>query len=287
MTRSLKIVGVVILYNPLQQMKENILSYLDNIDFLLAVDNSETSNQELVNYLKTLDRLEYVPQPDNPGLARAINMGAQKAIECGADFLLTMDQDSKPCGDMMDHLTQFIHNHDVSRIGVITPYHVTNIGCYPDTNVEYEEVSQTMMSGNLINLEIYSEVGPFREELFLDYVDVEYYCRLQASGYKIVQINKAFLLHNWGNINFINFFNKNIYILNYSPLRWYYIIRNLFYVIFKYKDTLPEIKQHLIFWLKQMVKALLFEPSKLLKCKMMLAGFIDFKRGVLGKYRQH
>jgi rhamnosyltransferase len=286
MTRSIKLTGVVILYNPPLQMKANVLSYVDQIDFLLVVDNSEDANQELGNYFKTLSKVEYLPQPGNPGLARAINLGAQRAKERGADFLLTMDQDSRPSGDMMDQLRQFIQNHDVSRTGIITPYHVTKSGCYPDRNIEYEEVSQTMMSGNLLNLKIYSEVGPLMEELFLDYVDVEYYCRLQAAGYQIVQVNKAFLLHDWGNISFINFFKNNIFLLNYPPLRWYYIIRNLFYVVHKYRGALPEIKQHLFFWFKQVVKVLLFEPAKLLKCKMMLAGFIDYKKGILGKYRQ-
>ena len=86
-----------------------------------------------------------------------------------------------------------------------------------NTTSLYEEVSQTMLSGNLINLKIYSEVGPFMEDLFLDYVDIEYYCRLQAAGYKIVQINRALIQHNWGNINFINVKNRSGLAILYTP----------------------------------------------------------------------
>ena len=48
------IAGVIILYNPEQDVFNNIVSYLGALDCLFVVDNSEQPNEELIAKIKEL-----------------------------------------------------------------------------------------------------------------------------------------------------------------------------------------------------------------------------------------
>ena len=88
----MNIQGVVVLYNPDYTILDNIKSYLDGIEKLYIVDNSETKNHELINKIVSISaKCIYIDNNGNQGIAHALNVGAQKAIEDGADWLLTMD----------------------------------------------------------------------------------------------------------------------------------------------------------------------------------------------------
>jgi rhamnosyltransferase len=47
-----KIAAVVILYNPELSILENIKSYIDQVEKLYVVDNSEASNESLIQEIK-------------------------------------------------------------------------------------------------------------------------------------------------------------------------------------------------------------------------------------------
>jgi len=44
----MKIAGVIVLYNPNEEVIDNIKSYLEDIEILYAVDNSETKKDEII-----------------------------------------------------------------------------------------------------------------------------------------------------------------------------------------------------------------------------------------------
>ena len=84
-----------------------------------------------------------------------------------------------------------------------------------------------MTSGNLLNLDIFNKIGPFREDFFIDYVDNEYCLKLNTYGYRIIQIKDAFLHHNLGYQNKHSYFGlKNTTTINYDPIRRYYSTKN-------------------------------------------------------------
>src|SRR5690606_29661762 len=97
----MKISGVVVLYNPDSGVLQNIKSYIDQIEYLFVVDNSEKVNDLLVAELKKINKIEYKNNFRNLGVATALNIGALKSINKGFDFILTMDQDSFAHPDMI------------------------------------------------------------------------------------------------------------------------------------------------------------------------------------------
>ena len=96
------ICGTVVLYNPLENVKDNILSYLDLLDKLYVVDNSV--NQDNQYLLPSSNKIVYINNKDNLGIAKALNIAFERAIKDGYTWVLTMDQDSKFLDDNFEKL---------------------------------------------------------------------------------------------------------------------------------------------------------------------------------------
>jgi rhamnosyltransferase len=282
MTIPLKINAVVILYNPDTDAFDNIASYQDQVGAVIAIDNSDHPSKETAARLKSFPGLVYFPNHANLGIAAALNIGTRMAIEQDCDFLLTMDQDSKASPDMIKQMLECLNNRDQSRIGMIAPFHRTKSG-HAQPKEEVSQAMTPMTSGCLLNLQAFKAVGPFREELFIDFVDNEYCLRLIKHGYGVIQANMSILEHNVGDTKKYGPFIAT----NHSPLRRYYKTRNRFYVFSRYFSDFPS---HCLFDLvrltKEIASIILFEGEKLAKLGMMLQGWRDFRKGKFGRYER-
>ena len=98
---------VVVTYNPDNSLIEGINLLSDQVDKILIVDNgSKDSGIKLIKEIKKCneDKIEVVFNEDNLGIAAALNIGAKYAIEHKYQWLLTMDQDSRPAKDMVEKM---------------------------------------------------------------------------------------------------------------------------------------------------------------------------------------
>jgi rhamnosyltransferase len=283
-----KIAGAAILYHPDYDVVSNIHSYIDEIAVLFVIDNSEIANREIVEQIQRFDKVEYLFNGENLGIAKALNIAAEKALENGYDYLLTMDQDSCASPGMVTCMLDCLKECDASTIGIIGPFHVNDFDDQTAGAEKCEDVVSTMTSGNLLNLKLYSSVGPFLDDLFIDQVDNEYCMRLIRHGYRIVQANKALLRHSLGNISRIAFMGRQLRTSNHSALRRYYMTRNRFFVWQKYGDldaAQNTIAKDKVCFRGEIRNILLMERDKLAKITMILKGYIDYKRNIFGKYR--
>ena len=88
----MKLAGAVILYNPPENIIENILTYINDIEKLYIFDNSH--QKKIIIPDKILNKSEYFHSGNNEGIARRLNQAMANAKKDGYDYLLTMDQDS-------------------------------------------------------------------------------------------------------------------------------------------------------------------------------------------------
>jgi len=276
-----RIAGVVVLYHPTREVVGNIASYLDQIELLFAVDNSDdTACAALPGFAGP--KVVYLPNHGNLGMAAALNIGAQRALAEGYDLLLTMDQDSFAAPDLVPRMLGCLAGRDPEGIGMISPFHVTKSGHLPGSET-CQDVMTPMTSGCLLNLRAYREVGPFLEKLFIDFVDNEYCLRLRQHGFGVVRANLARLEHSVGDTRKFGPFIAT----NHSPLRRYYKTRNRFLVFVRYVRFFPG---HCLFDLvrlaKEIASIVLFEGEKLAKLRMMVRGAYDFLRGRYGRYER-
>lgn len=277
--------GVVVLYNPNDEVLSNIQSYLPDIAVLYVIDNSEVKDALLVDTLLHYDEIEYIDCKGNAGLGYALNLGATLAVKANYRWLLTMDQDSKVSSKMLLHMRQVIcEEPDINSIGIVAPYHQDKYSKPAPEQSITDDTFAVMTSGNLLNLHAYQQSGAFETKFFIDYIDIEYCFRLRENGFKILIANRAVLYHNLGNITKHTLLGKQIGTTNHSYIRRYYITRNSLYVVEKYRTQFPEFCKSIIlhFW-KELIRILLFEEQKILKLKYIFRGYKDFKRKIFNK----
>jgi rhamnosyltransferase len=283
--RECRIAAVVVLYHPGDDLLENIASYSSQVDVLFAVDNSEDGTSGVVDGLGSIGNVIYRANGENLGVARALNIGAELAREHGCDYLLTMDQDSRAAPGMVDELFACLGSIPAPDIGIVAPFLSTKPGQAPPGTVCCEDVPTAMTSGSLLSLSAFRTVGPFMDELFVDFVDIEYCLRLRRRGFRVVRANRAVLAHHVGQVQKFSLFSRNLYLTSHSPLRKYYKTRNRFFVADRYKGIFPAFRRAdlLRFWLETL-RLLFFEDNKREKLVMMGKGYRDYRRGLLGRF---
>ncbi len=276
-----KIAGVVVWYNPTKKEVKNIETYLNQLEVLYVIDNSDHNNEKL---LSKNDKIKYLPNYSNLGISYALNKAAKMAIDEKYEFLLTMDQDSSFTDNNLTELIKYAVKSDLEKVAIISPKHLINVK-EEKSSEKIDNPLEVMTSGNLLNLNLYQKIGEFKEEYFIDDVDIEYGLRLNKMGYRIDRLNEVTLKHHLGNIKNVNVLNHNFVCSNHSATRRYYMARNTMYLCDEYAEIYPDycdfMKRGL---LGQIQNIILFEPDKINKLSAIKEGFKSYKNGVTGKH---
>ena len=231
----MKIAAIVILYNPNNSVIDNIKSYVNYVDLVIAIDNS-TQYLDCIEKIKQLSKLEYISLNGNFGIAMALNVGIVKAHDLGCSWMLTMDQDSSFENDIIRVYKEYIYSHNTEDIAVLCPIYIYDRHRTRKQS-RYKQVSLVMQSANLLNFKAYEIIGPYNDELFIDCVDYDYCFRIYKKQFKIIQCADAKLRHSPAETKILKLGNVNL--IRYgsaSPLRYYYQARNLLYLVRKFKS---------------------------------------------------
>jgi rhamnosyltransferase len=275
---SRRVAAVVIMYHPLDSIVLNAQSYLPDAGVLYAWDNSPGYASSVVKALTGQEKVEYVTEGGNAGIARALNVAAVRASTGGYEYLLTMDQDSFATPGMVRTMLSCAGNDP--SIGLITPYQLDRNAPLTPPGLDVEPVESVLTSGNLVRLDVHARVGGFLEKLFIDYVDTEYSLRIREEGFRVVRVNRAVLSHAEGHYTPRKFFGVTVYPANHSPARYYYRARNRLYVSRRYGNRFPIYVKFMdrMYW-RTLVKMFLYERHRIRKFVMACRGFTAYWRG--------
>jgi rhamnosyltransferase len=243
------VAAVVVLYNPDHNLFKRLIdSLVDRVDRIVIIDNTSHPNEDVLSLLKLYEaQLSYVPLGENMGIASAQNVGIQRAMTEGYSRILLLDQDSCPRPDMVNELivaeTKLLESGvDVAAVGpkfidektglaskAIRHgwMHVKNI-TVDGTQTGPVEADYLIASGSLIRMSTIAKVGGMREELFIDWVDIEWGLRARAAGSRCYIVPDAVMAHSIGD-NFVRFLGKEINLHN--DTRNFYIVRNATYLL--------------------------------------------------------
>ncbi len=281
-----QICGVVISYHPGDDFIDIIDTYRNQIDWLFVIDNTENKDSTVLDALAASNRVTLHRNFKNIGIAAALNLGARMAIEEGYEFMLTMDQDSRLRENTVSNLIRYTekNGYTLSSVGVMAPF-PRDKAEIDVPEIQIEEQLCVLTSGNLVNLDIYSKVGGYCDQLFIDKVDDEYCLRLHSNGYHVLRVNAVIMDHNLGNITHHKLLCRPQVTTNHSPRRRYYITRNACHVSKLYQNEFPQYKkeQREAFFF-EFSKILLFEKNKFEKISSIMQGYIDFKKRRFGKF---
>jgi len=281
-----------VLYNPTDEIFENIDSYVSFIDTLIVIDNSESIDQKIKHELYSrYNNLVYIGSNENFGIATALNIACDKGIELGFEWILTMDQDSKfiNFSDYIKCLLKLENKEETAILGSNTMWHAADhLPSNPTCN--HIEKFLVITSGNFLNLKLFNDIGRFEDKLFIDMVDHDYCMKAQQKNYKIYFYKDILVEHSLGML----FQRKNIFTgkirnkIEHSPQRAYYITRNSFYLYKKYSKEFPEefnlLKTLNILFIHEITKILIYEDQKIKKIKAKLIGLYHALSDRYGKY---
>ena len=277
-TQEVKIDGVVVLYNPEDEILNNIEKYRPFLEHLYVVDNSTKVNEELVKKVQQFKNIKYISLNGNKGIGKALKVGLEEAKTNGADVCLTMDQDSIFPSERFDEIKDYLEKN-------INEYAIIGLNFNSDsTEKGIIDVKTLLTSGNFINMDDYKKIKGFNEDLFIDCVDFELNEQFDKINRKIGYINDISLIHKMGNPLVRRFLGVKVTALNHSPIRYYYRFRNGYYLYKQNKKFYKHLKKQ-FFSIK--LKVMLYEPNKKEKFKMMRRGILDAKKNILGEFKEN
>lgn len=263
--------AVVVLYYPDDEVMENINSYINEVDRIYLVDNSEFENPQFEN----LEKIIYMPMNENLGLCSGLNVGCKKAIEDGAKVIVTLNQDTYcPIGTIKTLVEK--QSKETKRVfGTNFKYiyrngkerNFSDEAAFPDQD---ENVIWTITAGNSFTSEAFENVGGFDDKLFIDNLDRDFGFRLIEKGYTIIRLGNVFIYQEPGRTSKVSLGFKTLHIPNLSPLRYFYIFRNEKYLRDKYGNQYDRYKVNLF---KYLVSIIFFENNKTKKLKECIGGY--------------
>jgi rhamnosyltransferase len=298
------VAGVVVTFRPdLKKLDRLLLSLAVQLDHVIVVDNG--SGEEVGDWIRNKfapSQVAYMPQFDNRGIGAAQNVGIRGALERGATHVALFDQDSAPCEGM---ILELLRGEDALlkrglKVGAVGPVlydeasgaplpfvHFTRgIKRWVDPSAtlsKHVETHHLVSSGTLVRGSVWRDVGMMREDLFLEYVDVEWGLRARAKGYVSYGIIAAGMVHNLGDNRATVFFGLASVPLH-APIRHYYTVRNAIWMqrasyvplYWKVQDLARTVFGVVFFALRN--------PPRLQQVRMMLRGARDGFASRLGRF---
>lgn len=270
----------VILFNPGTDQIERMLKYADCFETAYFYDNSAFKSPLFLNIQ---NNIIYRANGLNDGVAKALNFMSVLAKDNSYDLLFLLDQDSEwEMGQLIkyrDELVSYPNWQNTAVIGANYELEYYN----PDALAAKESYS-VITSSSVINLFLFNEIGGFDENLFIDEVDHDYCYRASFKGYSIVKFYNVIFKQQIGKESTKSIFNlksKNLH----SPIRFYYMVRNYFYLNSKYPHIDKLIRQHVKGKLWSRIKNnLIFGNERLSVLYYIIMGFKDAKLKKYGAY---
>ena len=273
------VTAVVVLYRPdREEFLASLSSYVRGLDAVFVLDNSEESDAELVSELARFPNVHYHAFGRNTGLSQAYNEGIRLSRLKNADWILFMNQDSTFLSNPLERYLK-VASDDVA---LLCPRYST----FKQKAVEGKgttEVSFAQTSGTFLSSKAIDEIGFFDENLFLEWVDVDYCMRLKKKGLRIFQVDDIVLDHRPGTPRTVRVLWKKVTYSSYSPLRKYYLVRGALYLRRKHHRPSLYAKARLKLWIKMYAFR---EKSLALSRLAIREAKKDFKKGFLGKAKE-
>ena len=245
---SCSIAAVIVTYNPdfllLQRLIKQLRKSTCNI---YIVDNYySASSSSRVQSLASENQVKLISCRKNLGIASGFNLGVEAAKKDLHPLVMLFDQDSVPQDGLIEEMEAAagrirLEDTQVAAIGprlydprskqffkfALLKWGIwKKIGC-DQGNQSFIPCEFINASGSLIFLDLWERIGPFRNELFIDHVETEWYMRIRAMPFKCYgYCSQHYLEHHMGDDVCRYWLGKWRWMPHRSPQRHYTIVRN-------------------------------------------------------------
>jgi rhamnosyltransferase len=280
------VAAVVVTYGPDTGFPERLARTAGQVGRVIMVDNrASESAQRALRGLRG-PRVELIENPRNLGVGAALNQGVRRAAALGYAWVLTLDQDSEIDADLVDGLARVYAACPFGeRVGLLNANARSRhsgqvaVRCRPSEE-GYTEAATAITSGSLVRVRAYEEAGPYREDFFIDGVDLEHCLRLRRLGWRILVACRPLMTHAAGSMAERRVGRRVVVVPNAAPWRYYYVTRNLLRIFGAYAWREPGwVALAAVNMGKTVVKMVLFEDHRAAKFGCMTIGAWDAVTG--------
>lgn len=270
----------IVLYNPdIIRLKANIDSIYKQVERVIVVDNDSHNILEVEQLLMNYSNILLIRNSYNCGIATALNQIFKESMKEDIEWVYTLDQDTISSEYIIEKYMEI----DCKKVGIICSkvyeeglqQELQNFNSYKYNDLkEPYEIDSCITSGSLTNVMAWVEVGGFDEYMFIDYVDFDFALSLKEAGYKIIKVPSICIYHELGNTKMLSILKWNIRVTRHTPIRKYYMGRNIIYYMKKHKGNVNSIIEILrLFKIELFI--ILFEKNKIQQEKNFLNGIVD------------
>jgi len=284
------ICAVVVVYFPDDNFMARINRIIEQTGKAVIVVNGYNQNHtELIDRLANYLNVEIILNNNNMGVATALNQGVSWAQKNGFRWALLFDQDTIPFRSMTAELLSVYADFPCKeKVAIVGSNYFNDYNYLPKyrplkncMDCKWVQEKTVITSGTLLKLNAFKVIGAFRDDFFIDLVDIEYCLRARTKGYYIVFACKPIMVHRLGNPEEHRLLWRKTGTTNHSAQRRYYMMRNNILTAKKYFliDPIWVIKS-LYSRFKAIILMLLFEQNKLIKFRRTILGLWH---GICGK----
>lgn len=223
-------------YRPGDSAVPAVSSVLRQVGGVVVVDDgSGPAADGVLEQLAELGAV-IVREPDNVGIADALNLGIGVARERGAASVVTFDQDSVAPEGFVETLVAASRSasKDGVRVGAVVPEYFADVRqARGDESAPYSPAVNVIQSGMLVAGSVIDAVGELRGDFFIDLVDTEYELRLRRAGLEVLAAHGIRLGHALGTQHRRELFGRPVrlpgvppQITLSTPFRYFYRVRN-------------------------------------------------------------
>ena len=295
------VAAVIVLYNPNMPLLDRLLrSVVGQVQKVFVIDNTPGATADFSSFFDQYQaNISYIPLGENKGIATAQNIGIRQSMNTGCSHVLLLDQDSALPSDMVADLLNAEQKllREGKKVAAVGPlfidektgaisrsirHHYLKINREPvDSSASTPvETDYLIASGSLIRATVLQDIGGMMDELFIDWVDIEWGLRAIARGYASYIIPTVLLKHSVGDVA-IKVLGRDVHI--HSDVRNCYIVRNATYLL-RVKTmgwewrvvTIPRVPHYILlyFW---------YSDHRMRSLNLLLHAFLDGIRGKLGR----
>lgn len=285
---------ILVLFRPQPSDLERWLEAGAGLPLGVAVDNSETVDIRLHARLRRAG-IEVLVNHNRGGLAGAYNRGAEWLLARGCELIFLFDQDSRL-------RTGFFERMLAAAAGLAGQPFILGPVIYERRLQRYMPVLDpapgwprpvpmdgkgkelvpslcVISSGSAISAAAWHRLGGFREDYFIEYLDVEYALRAWHRGVPVYTHAAAVLEQQAGDI----VRHGRHYSTRHPAWRRYYMARNAMHALRLYPGRSGLLFGGLCLLLYQACGVLRFERARRHKLAAMLIGLVDGLRGRMGR----
>jgi rhamnosyltransferase len=227
MTRvGLRIAAVATAYHPDERLGAVVASALGACQRVIVVDNTPDGTPSAAAGLAD-ERITVLRFGENLGLAGGLNAGVA-ALPADAEAVLFLDQDSVLPEGLVPALTALLESDPKIGIAAPTPWDPAHDAGYDSVaglRAEVSDRTNVITSGMLVRRRALEQAGSFREEFFVDFVDIDFCLRVRHAGWRIVQDQRLRLPHSLGDRREHRLGPVRLLVVHHPTWRQYWILR--------------------------------------------------------------